>query len=101
MKTVKKQEEITFNCIDFKDAVVLLPLMDELVRVINHIRICDLYNSLSKEEKEKYHHYWKNADIRLPDTGIENIFRVLSNLGFESQSELKKPSKDDLELKTK
>lgn len=101
MKTIKKQEEITFSCIDFKDAIVLLPLMDELVRLINHSRICDLYKSLSDEEKTKYHHPWKNSDIRLPDTGVENIFRVLSNLGFESQSELKKPSKDDLELKNK
>lgn len=99
MKTIRQQAEITFSCIDFKDAVILLPLMDELVRVINSAKIGDLYNSLSSEEKGKYRHYWKASDVHLQDGCAERIYGILKGLGFESQIDIKEPTLDDLELK--
>lgn len=101
MKTIKKQEEISFNCIDFKDAVVVLPLMNELVKAINNLKLFKLYNSLPKEEREKYRSLWKNTDICLTDESVENIFTILTKLGFESQFDIKEPTLDDLELKNK
>jgi hypothetical protein len=99
MKTIKKQEEIAFNAISFKDAIILLPLMDEIVKAINQNRIVDFYNNLPKEEREKYRHFWRTNKFDIMNESLEQILHLLQNLGFESQYELKTPSTEDLELK--
>ena len=99
MKTIKQSQEINFNAISFKDAIVLLPLMDELVRVANTNRLYQVYANLPKEEQEKYKRVWQNTNVSLPDNSIERILKVLAELGFESQIDLKDTSVNDLELK--
>lgn len=99
MKTIKRQEEITFNAISFKDAIVMLPLMDTIIREINHSRVANFYDNLPKEEKEKYRHIWRNSKLDITNESLEKILKILNDLGFESQYELKTPSVADLELK--
>lgn len=99
MKTIKRQEEIAFNAISFKDAIVMLPLMDELVRVVNTNKIAKLYNNLPKEEREKYNRVWNATNIVLSADETERILKVLTDLGFESQNDLKDASLEDLTLK--
>lgn len=99
MKTIKKQEEIAFNAISFKDAIVLLPIMDALVNIVNQNRVASLWLSLSKEDKEKYRKVYSSNNIYITENQAEKILQTLSDLGFESQIDLKEAGINDLELK--
>lgn len=99
MKTIKQQQEINFNAITFKDAIIMLPLMNELTNAINQNRVANFYNNLPEDEKTKYHQVWRKTDIRLSAQETEAIFNLLNELGFESSDELKEPSIQNLELK--
>lgn len=99
MKTIIKQEEIAFNALTFKDAVVLLPLMNSLAELVNHNRLSKLRENLPQEEREKYHNVWKREKLDIPENMAETTYKLLSDLGFESQVELKEPTIEDLELR--
>ena len=99
MKTIRKQEEIAFNALTFKDAVVLLPLMNALAELVNHNRVAKFHANLPQEEREKYRRVWERGELHIPDNSVESIYKLLSDLGFESQVELKEPTIADLELK--
>jgi hypothetical protein len=99
MKTIFQSQDIPFHTLNFKDAVVLLPLMDELVKLINKNRIADFYNNLPNEEKEKYHRIWRGTEINLSAESAEKILNLLNDLGFESQIDLKDANLDDLTRK--
>jgi hypothetical protein len=101
MKTIKRQEEIAFNAISFKEAIVLLPLMDALTQAANHNRVAEFYNSLNSEEKKQYRRVWHRGDINLQPDAAEKILKVLTDLGFESQIDLKDASFADLESANK
>jgi hypothetical protein len=96
MKTIFQSQDIAFHTLNFKDAVVLLPLMDELVKVVNKNRLADFYNNLPAEEREKYNKVWKSTEINLSADSVEKILKVLNDLGFESQNELKDANLEDL-----
>ena len=96
MKTIKQQEEIAFNAITFKDALVALPLMNELANNINNNKKVELYNALPDEEKEKYARQWWNNSISLNAEDAEKIYNLLRDLGFESQVDIKYPILQDL-----
>ena len=96
MKTIKKTEEISFNAISFKDAIILLPLMDQLTKVVNCNRVATFYNNLPKDDKEKYLRVWHKHDLEIPAESMEAILKILQTLGFESQIDLKDASLDDL-----
>lgn len=99
MKTIKQSQEISFNAISFKDAIVLLPLMDSLVQIVNQNRVASLWMSLSKEDKEKYRKAYSSTNIYLPENQTEKILQILTDLGFESALDLKEANLNDLELK--
>lgn len=99
MKTIKQQETINFNAISFKDALTMLPLMDELTNLVNNIKLVEFYANLPEEEKNKYRNVWRRNDISLPTNSIEKIYELLKSLGFESQNDLIEPSIQKLELK--
>lgn len=99
MKTIFQSQDIAFHAPNFKDAVILLPLMDELVEIVNKNRIANLYNNLPNEEKEKYNRVWKATEIHLSVESSEKILKILTDLGFESQNDLKNASLEDLTLK--
>lgn len=96
MKTIFQSQDIAFHTLNFKDAVVLLPLMDELVKVVNKNRLADFYNNLPAEEREKYNKVWKSTEINISAESAEKILKVLNDLGFESQNELKDANLEDL-----
>lgn len=98
MKTIKQSQEVAFNAISFRDAIVLLSIMDELTRLVNYNRAVDVYKSLPQEEQAKYRKIWKRSDIHVPHEQAEQVLELLRNLGFESQVELKEPTTADLEL---
>lgn len=99
MKTIKQSQEIAFNAIGFKDAIILLPLMDALTKMVNHNRVVTLYRSLSNEDKEQYKRVYMENNFYIPEEQIEKILKVLTDLGFESMFDLKEASLGDLELK--
>ena len=99
MKTIKRQEEIAFNAISFKDAIVLLPLMDALTKSVNHNRVADFYDNLPKEEKDKYHRVWQQSGLEVSYEYMEAILKILQSLGFESQIDLKEAGFDDLKAR--
>lgn len=99
MKTIKQSQEISFNAISFKDAIVLLPIMDALVNIANQNRVASLWQSLSKEDKEKYRRTYSTNNIYIPENQAEKILQILSDLGFESAIDLKEATVNDLELK--
>lgn len=96
MKTIFQSQDIAFHTLNFKDAVVLLPLMDELVKLVNKNRVADFYNNLPNDEKEKYNRVWRSSEINLSAESAEKILNILNDLGFESQIDLKDASLEDL-----
>lgn len=99
MKTIKQSQEIAFNAINFKEAIVLLPLMDALVNIVNQNRVASLWASLPKEDKEKYRKAYTSNNIYIPENQVEKMLQILSDLGFESALDLKEATLNDLELK--
>lgn len=99
MKTIKQSQEISFNAISFKDAIVLLPIMDALVQIVNQNRAASLWQSLSKEDKEKYRKVFSTNNIYIQENQAEKILQILSDLGFESALDLKEATLNDLEFK--
>ena len=96
---IKQSQEIAFNAISFKDAIVLLPIMDALVNMVNKNRVASLWQSLPKEDKEKYRKAYSENNIYLQEHQTEKILQILTDLGFESSFDLKEATMSDLELK--
>lgn len=87
MKTIKQPSELTFHAIDFKEALKLVNLMDELVRSINVKKMANIYKQKSDEDKNKYNKpYAINAVITADE--VETIYDVLTNLGFVAKDEV-------------
>lgn len=84
MKSILKNEEVLYVRISFKEALVLLPLMNELATTINNV--CYMVNVDKKEN---------NKD--LINSVIETIhqYKILENLGFASSIEVD-PYMDEL-----
>lgn len=99
MKVIKQAEEIRFCAISLKEAVILLPIMDALVNMINKNRLAALWRSLPNEDKERYRKAYSENNIYISEEQTEKIFKVLHDLGFESMFDLKEASINDLDLK--
>lgn len=96
MRTIFQSQDIAFHAPNFKDAVTILPLMDELTKVINHNRKAEIYENLSAEEREHYNRVWRKNDINISPDSIEKIHNLLLSFGFESQIDLKVATIEDL-----
>ena len=99
MKTIHQDQKIAFNAITFKDAITLLPLMDALSEMIDNNRKAKLYESLPKEEQDKYKRVWTTSQLHIPAESAERIYFLLNSLGFESQECLWDVEVQDLDLK--
>ena len=99
MQTIYQSQDVAFNAISLKDAMILLPVMDALANMINKNRLAALWRSLSIEEKERYKKAYSENNIYISEEQTEKIFKVLHDLGFESMFDLKEASLNDLELK--
>lgn len=99
MKTIKQTEQISFHAVTLKSALIMLPLMDELVQTINRNRLVDFYKKLPIEVQDKYQKVWTKGHIDLEPKTWEQILALLSEIGFESQLNLTDPSVELLEPK--
>ena len=99
MQTIYQEQKIAFNAITLKDAITLLPLMDALSTMIDTNRKAKLYESLPKEEQEKYKRVWATSHIHITAEEAERVYHLLNSLGFESQECLWDADIEDLELK--
>lgn len=87
MKTIKQPSELTFHAIDFKEALKLVNLMDELVYSINRNKMIKMYNQKSDEDRSKCNEpYAVNAIISANE--VETVYEVLTNLGFVAKNEV-------------
>lgn len=97
MVQLKQQLSTTFVTADIKDAVKFAPLMDNLVDVINHNRAVKKFNSLPKEEQEKYKYMYDTSFYVYEIKLIEDLYNFLTACGLVSLNELK-PNGDELKL---
>ena len=54
MKSIQKQELVDFNVIDFQDAMVVAPIMDQLQKNIKSGILIEIYERLSTKEQKLY-----------------------------------------------
>lgn len=77
MKTIKQTEEVIYSTPTFQDAIIMLPLMDQVYDSACKEMSVKAYNELPKEERAQY---------RTPWTGnINNAIRayeILTAMGF-------------------
>lgn len=84
MKSIEQNVSVVFNAIEIQDAIIVAPLIDELIVVLNIVRRYNKYQSLNNEEKAKY---------KLPDcytksfsdfsyNSIYNIYKTLTSHGY-------------------
>ena len=78
MKTIKQTTEVNFNAIDFKDALIIAPIIDDLIN-----RYRSAHNSLDEAyNKGKYKYNVKETLKLLRETYSQ--LQVLLRLGFQS-----------------
>ena len=77
MKTIKQTEEIIYTTPTFQDAIIMLPLMDEVYDCACKELSVKAYNDLPEEERKQY---------RTPWTGnVQNavkVYKLLTSMGF-------------------
>lgn len=81
MKTIEQNVGVIFNAIDVKDAIIMLPLMNELQRAINHEEAKRIKNNLPKEEQKHYVHF-QPYKFNLDPISVKHIADLLDRLGF-------------------
>lgn len=84
MKRIEQNVSVVFSTIEIQDAVIMAPLMDELIRVLNVIRRYNKYTSLSKEEREmyKYPDGYTSSFGTFNHNNIYNIYKTLTAHGY-------------------
>lgn len=77
MKTISQVEEVIYSTPTFQDAIIMLPLMDQVYDSACKEMSVKAYNELPKEEKAQY---------RTPWTGNVNnairVYEILTSMGF-------------------
>ena len=78
MKTNKQTVDVNFNAIDFKDALIIAPIIDELIN-----RYRSAHNSLSEAYDKGKNRYSVRESLETLRRTYSQI-QVLLRLGFES-----------------
>lgn len=84
MKSIEQNVGVVFSAIEIQDAVIMAPLMDEIIDVLNGIRRHNKYMSLNEEEQKMYEYperYSINFVI-FNDNNINNIYKTLTAHGY-------------------
>ena len=84
MKSIEQNVAVAFSAIEIQDAVIMAPLMDELINVLNITRRYNKYMSLSKEEQEMYEYPddYTSSFSGLSYSSINNIYKTLTAHGY-------------------
>ena len=77
MKTITKSEEIIYSTPSFQDAIVILPLMDQIYDDACREITVKAYNDLPEGERKQYHTPWTGS---IPNA--EKVYKLLISMGF-------------------
>lgn len=84
--TIYQGMDVPFHAVDVKDCVILCDFMNQLVDCINADNTHQKIRQLPKEEQSNYGYPWTNVYIE--QNKAEDIYRVLSSLGFVSTKDI-------------
>lgn len=84
MKSIEQNVGIVFSAIEIQDAIILAPLMDELIAVLNAIRRYNKYQSLNEKEKAMYERLdcYTTSFSSFSYNNIYNIYKTLTAHGY-------------------
>lgn len=77
MKTIKQTEEIIYTTPVFQDAIIMLPLMDQVYNDACREITVKAYNDLPEGERKQYRTPWTG---RIPNA--EKVYKLLTSMGF-------------------
>lgn len=84
MKSIEQNVGIVFSAIEIQDAIIVAPLMDELIAVLNTIRRYNKYRSLNEKEKAMYEYpdSYTTSFNGFSSNSIYNIYKTLTAHGY-------------------
>ena len=84
MKSIEQNVGVIFSAIEIQDAIVIAPLMDELINTLNVLRRRNKFMSLNKKEQEMYEYPngYTESFGSLNYTSINNIYKTLTAHGY-------------------
>ena len=77
MKTIKQTEEIIYTTPTFQDAIIILPLMDQVYDCACKEISIRAYNDLPEGERKQYRTPWTGS---IPNA--EKVYKLLTSMGF-------------------
>ena len=77
MKTIKQTEEIIYTTPTFQDAIIILPLMDQVYDCACKEISVRAYNDLPEGERKQYRTPWTGS---IPNA--EKVYKLLTSMGF-------------------
>ena len=77
MKTIRQAEEVLYTTPTFQDAIVMLPLMDQIYDNACREITVKAYNDLPEGERKQYRTPWTGS---IPNA--ENVYKLLISMGF-------------------
>lgn len=77
MKNIRQAEEVIYSTPTFQDAIIMLPLMDQVYESACKEMSVKAYNELSKEEQAQYRTPW-TGNIH----NAEKVYKLLTSIGF-------------------
>ena len=84
MKSIEQNVGVVFSAIEIQDAIIMAPLMDELINTLNILRRHNKYMSLKEEEQKmyKYPDRYTESFSSLSYASINNIYKTLTAHGY-------------------
>lgn len=84
MKSIEQNVGVVFSAIEIQDAIIIAPLMDELIHALNITRRCNKYRSLNEKEKEMYEYPdgYTTSFGSFSYNSINNIYKTLTAHGY-------------------
>lgn len=84
MKSIEQNVGIVFSAIEIRDAIIIAPLMDELIAVLNVIRRYNKYQSLNDEKRAMYERpdCYTESFSSFNHNSIYNIYKTLTAHGY-------------------
>lgn len=86
MLTIKRQAEVSYNCIELKDALVLVELMNNLERLSAEQQAAEFIRNLPREENAKYRSFVETK-TKFNSIDANAVLNVLKQMGFVSSKE--------------
>lgn len=77
MKTISQVEEIIYTTPTFQDAIIILPLMDQVYDCACREISVRAYNDLPEGERKQYRTPWTGS---IPNA--EKVYKLLTSMGF-------------------